>query len=94
MGGPRRRGDELTASVGLVHPNIGECTAVCPKEIPLEVIATMNRDYLRGSWRARDNVVKTLRPFTEWSYGSKLRVDNVPEEPASQPAPSAVTTSR
>src|SRR5438034_4482825 len=31
--------------------NIGECTAVCPKEIPLEVIAAMNRDYLRGSWR-------------------------------------------
>ena len=56
--------------------NIGECTAVCPKEIPLEVIATMNRDYLRGSWRARDNLVTTLRPFTEWSYGSKLTVDS------------------
>ena len=33
--------------------NIGECTAACPKEIPLEVIAIMNRDYLRGSWRKR-----------------------------------------
>jgi|GraSoiStandDraft_57_1057295.scaffolds.fasta_scaffold53550_2 succinate dehydrogenase / fumarate reductase, iron-sulfur subunit len=55
--------------------NIGECTAVCPKEIPLEVIAAMNRDYFRGSWRARDNLVTTLRPFTEWSYGSKLKVD-------------------
>ena len=55
--------------------NIGECTAVCPKEIPLEVIAAMNGDYLRGSWRARDNFVTTLRPFTEWSYGSKLKVD-------------------
>jgi succinate dehydrogenase / fumarate reductase iron-sulfur subunit len=26
--------------------NIGECEAVCPKGIPLEVIARMNRDYL------------------------------------------------
>ncbi|HMO56790.1 MAG TPA: succinate dehydrogenase/fumarate reductase iron-sulfur subunit [Roseiflexaceae bacterium] len=26
--------------------NIGECTAVCPKEIPLDVIARMNRDLL------------------------------------------------
>jgi succinate dehydrogenase / fumarate reductase, iron-sulfur subunit len=55
--------------------NIGECTAVCPKEIPLEVIAAMNRDYLRGSWRERDNVVTTIRPFTEWSTGSKLKID-------------------
>ncbi|MBV9301524.1 MAG: succinate dehydrogenase/fumarate reductase iron-sulfur subunit [Acidobacteriaceae bacterium] len=55
--------------------NIGECTGVCPKEIPLEVIAAMNRDYFRGSWRERDNVVTTLRPFTEWSTGSKLKVD-------------------
>jgi succinate dehydrogenase iron-sulfur subunit len=55
--------------------NIGECTAVCPKEIPLEVIAAMNRDYFRGSWRERDNLVTILKPFTEWSYGSKLKVD-------------------
>jgi succinate dehydrogenase / fumarate reductase iron-sulfur subunit len=33
--------------------NIGECTGACPKEIPLEVIAAMNHDYLGGSWRAR-----------------------------------------
>ena len=55
--------------------NIGECTGVCPKEIPLEVIAAMNRDYLRGSWRERDNIVTTIRPFTEWSTGSKLQID-------------------
>jgi len=55
--------------------NIGECTGVCPKEIPLEVIAAMNRDYFRASWRERDNVVTTIRPFTEWSTGSKLQVD-------------------
>lgn len=28
--------------------NIGECEAVCPKEIRLEVIARMHRDYLRA----------------------------------------------
>ncbi len=55
--------------------NIGECTGVCPKEIPLEVIAAMNRDYLRGSWRERDNLVTPIRPFTEWSTGSKLQID-------------------
>src|SRR5881396_1907238 len=31
--------------------NIGECEAVCPKEIKLEVIARMNRDFIRASWR-------------------------------------------
>jgi succinate dehydrogenase / fumarate reductase iron-sulfur subunit len=33
--------------------NIGECAAVCPKGIPLEVISRMNRDFLRASWTAR-----------------------------------------
>ena len=33
--------------------NIGECEAVCPKEIKLEVIARMNGDYLRASWSGR-----------------------------------------
>jgi len=28
--------------------NIGECAAVCPKQIGLDFIAMMNRDYLRG----------------------------------------------
>jgi succinate dehydrogenase / fumarate reductase iron-sulfur subunit len=30
--------------------NIGECEAVCPKGIKLEVIARMNRDFLRATW--------------------------------------------
>lgn len=55
--------------------NIGECTGVCPKEIALEVIAAMNCDFFRASWQERDNLVTTMRPFTEWSYGSKLKVD-------------------
>ena len=33
--------------------NIGECTAACPKEIPLDVIATLNRDYLLASTGGR-----------------------------------------
>lgn len=35
--------------------NIGECEAVCPKEIRLEVIARMNRDFLRASLTARES---------------------------------------
>jgi len=33
--------------------NIGECEAVCPKEIGLEVIARMNRDFLHATWTGR-----------------------------------------
>ena len=32
--------------------NIGECTGACPKEIPLEVIAAMNRDFIRRKLEA------------------------------------------
>lgn len=38
--------------------NIGECEAVCPKEIKLEVIARMNRDYLRASWTNRGEAAR------------------------------------
>ena len=31
--------------------NIGECTAACPKEIPLEMISRMNRDLLVASFK-------------------------------------------
>jgi succinate dehydrogenase / fumarate reductase, iron-sulfur subunit len=33
--------------------NIGECSAACPKEIPLESISRMNRDLLRAARRRR-----------------------------------------
>jgi succinate dehydrogenase / fumarate reductase iron-sulfur subunit len=33
--------------------NIGECEAACPKKIRLEVIAQMNRDFLRATWAQR-----------------------------------------
>ncbi len=34
--------------------NIGECEAVCPKEIKLEVIARMNGDFLKAHWSGRE----------------------------------------
>jgi len=36
--------------------NIGECEAVCPKGIKLEVIARMNRDFIKASFIGRDDV--------------------------------------
>ena len=33
--------------------NIGECEAVCPKQIKLEVIARMNHDFLKAVWKNR-----------------------------------------
>jgi succinate dehydrogenase / fumarate reductase, iron-sulfur subunit len=47
--------------------NIGECTGVCPKEIRLEVIAAMNRDFLRASWRRRERLVTTIAPVSDWT---------------------------
>jgi succinate dehydrogenase / fumarate reductase, iron-sulfur subunit len=35
--------------------NIGECEAVCPKSIKLEVIARMNRDFVKAAWMGRGN---------------------------------------
>src|SRR5262249_49459469 len=32
---------------------MGSCEAVCPKEISLEFISRMNRDYLRALWRSK-----------------------------------------
>jgi succinate dehydrogenase / fumarate reductase iron-sulfur subunit len=33
--------------------NHGECEAACPKNISLDFIALLNRDYLRSKWRNR-----------------------------------------
>ncbi len=59
QGQPERRQRALSmvaqaAAEGFGHcTNIGECEAVCPKEIKLEVIARMNRDFLKASWTSR-----------------------------------------
>ena len=55
--------------------NIGECEAVCPKEIKIEVIGRMNRDYLAASWTRRERFTFGGL-FTRWSTGSKLQNDN------------------
>jgi succinate dehydrogenase iron-sulfur subunit len=33
--------------------NIAECEAVCPKDIKIEVIARMNRDFIQAAWTGR-----------------------------------------
>lgn len=33
--------------------NIGECSAVCPKEIPMETIARMNKDLIKATFRKK-----------------------------------------
>ena len=42
--------------------SIGECTGVCPKEIPLEVIANMNRDYVCASFLRREDLPTPVAP--------------------------------
>jgi succinate dehydrogenase / fumarate reductase iron-sulfur subunit len=44
--------------------SIGECTGVCPKEIPLDVIANMNRDYVTASFNRRDELAAVVPPVT------------------------------
>jgi succinate dehydrogenase / fumarate reductase iron-sulfur subunit len=52
-----RRALDMVAAAGVELfgscTNIGECSAVCPKLIPLEVIARMNQDFIRASWSKR-----------------------------------------
>ena len=33
--------------------NIGECAAVCPKEIPMDVISTLNKDLRKAMQHGR-----------------------------------------
>jgi succinate dehydrogenase / fumarate reductase iron-sulfur subunit len=56
---PQGQPERMTRVVGMVDAhdaagfggctNIGECSAVCPKEIPLSTIGRLNRDYLRAT---------------------------------------------
>jgi succinate dehydrogenase / fumarate reductase iron-sulfur subunit len=45
--------------------SIGECTGVCPKEIPLEVIANMNRDYVSASFKRREDFPTPVTPVVQ-----------------------------
>ena len=57
--------------------NIGECEAVCPKEIRIEVIGRMNNDFAAASWKSRKDPYQNPSEFSRWSYGSKLKTDPV-----------------
>ncbi len=57
--------------------NIGECEAVCPKEIRLDVIARMNGDFGRAAVKSRKEPYQNPSEFARWSYGSKLKTDPV-----------------
>jgi succinate dehydrogenase / fumarate reductase, iron-sulfur subunit len=57
--------------------NIGECEAVCPKEIRIEVIGRMNQDFGKATWKSRKEPYQNPGEFTRWSYGSKLKTDPV-----------------
>jgi succinate dehydrogenase / fumarate reductase iron-sulfur subunit len=48
--------------------NIGECEAVCPKEIRLEVIARLNRDFRCASWASRKEPYQDPGESARWSY--------------------------
>jgi succinate dehydrogenase / fumarate reductase iron-sulfur subunit len=52
----RRMVAQATAEMFGYCTNIGECEAVCPKLIKLEVIARMNRDFIRGAWSEREKL--------------------------------------
>ena len=39
--------------------NHGECSAACPKEISLDVIALMNRDYIQAKFKNRNDLSRT-----------------------------------
>lgn len=53
---------EVARDEGFGHcTTAGECEAVCPKRIPLRVIARMNRDWLRASMAAENRAPDAVR---------------------------------
>jgi succinate dehydrogenase / fumarate reductase iron-sulfur subunit len=46
--------------------NIGECSAVCPKEISMDTIARLNRDLIGASLRGLEPTI-TLKPASKAS---------------------------
>ena len=57
--------------------NIGECEAVCPKEIRLEVIARMNGDYGGAAGNRAKSRIRIRASLRAGVYGSKLKIDPV-----------------
>lgn len=50
---------QMTSELFGACTNIGECEAVCPKNIKLENIARMNREFLKASWTFREETGAT-----------------------------------
>ena len=44
---------DLLGRNNAVCTNIGECAAVCPKSVPLEVITRLNRDLGHALWKGQ-----------------------------------------
>jgi succinate dehydrogenase / fumarate reductase iron-sulfur subunit len=63
--------------------SIGECEAVCPKEIKLEVIARMNRDFIAAAWGLRGAEGEPSAPDTPLS---NERADLAPKPLSRTPA--------
>jgi succinate dehydrogenase / fumarate reductase iron-sulfur subunit len=57
--------------------NIGECEAVCPKQIRLDVIARLNHDFCGASGHSRKEPYENAGEAVRWSFGSKLKTDPV-----------------
>jgi succinate dehydrogenase / fumarate reductase iron-sulfur subunit len=59
QGQPERDERTLNMTAAMAREDFGSCTnhaeceAVCPKEIPLEFIAGLNRDLIRAAFRRR-----------------------------------------
>ncbi|MBS1872084.1 MAG: succinate dehydrogenase/fumarate reductase iron-sulfur subunit [Acidobacteria bacterium] len=51
--------------------NIGECEAVCPKQIHIEVISRMNADFRAASRKSRKEPYQDPSEFRRWSFGLK-----------------------
>jgi succinate dehydrogenase / fumarate reductase, iron-sulfur subunit len=83
QGQPERRSRALNMVAQMTQErfgsctNIGECEAVCPKEIRIEVIGRLNRDFMKASWKSRREPYQDPSEFARWSYGSKLKNDPV-----------------
>jgi succinate dehydrogenase / fumarate reductase iron-sulfur subunit len=68
QGQPERDKRTLNMVAAMANENFGTCTnhaeceAVCPKAIPLEFIAGLNRDLLRAAFRRRRQSVAVVAP--------------------------------
>lgn len=56
--------------------NIGECSGVCPKEIPLEAISRMNGDFLLGSFTSRRHPGQDPDELRRWNPDAEVAAES------------------